>query len=144
MGRYAMIVQEFYLPLYDWNVKTYYVTDRYSKEEIMKSLNELDCENETLEEINDVIDNGQFNVGMTYTNPDKHSSILIIGPTTCADEFQNTFDHEKGHLAMHISMTLNIEPFSEDFEYLTGTIGMKLFSVAKMFMCDTCRKRWDN
>lgn len=64
---------------------------------------------------------------------------MLIGITSSADEFQSTFDHEKGHLAMHICSALHINPFSEEYQYLTGEIGKQLFKIAKKFMCEHCR-----
>lgn len=63
-----------------------------------------------------------------------------MGITDSSDEFQNTYDHEKGHLAMHICSALGIDPFSEEYQYLTGEIGKNMFKVAKKFLCDHCRK----
>ena len=68
-------------------------------------------------------------------------SVVVIGLTTSAEEFQNTFDHEKGHLAMHICSALRIHPQGEEFQYLTGEIGQAMFKVAKRFLCDNCRKK---
>lgn len=60
---------------------------------------------------------------------------------TSAEEFQNTFDHEKGHLAMHISSALKIKPYGEEYQYLTGEIGQSMFKIAKRFLCDDCRQK---
>lgn len=80
-----------------------------------------------------------YNTGFTYSNFKHKCSIVIIGLTTSADQFQNTFDHEKGHLAMHIAEALNLDILGEEFQYLTGEIGQKMFRKAKRFMCDQCR-----
>lgn len=68
-------------------------------------------------------------------------NIVVIGLTTSAEEFQNTFDHEKGHLAMHISSALKIKPYGEEYQYLTGEIGQSMFKIAKRFLCDDCRQK---
>ena len=70
-----------------------------------------------------------------------HRSLIVIGPSSSAEEFLDTWDHEKGHLAMHISISENIGPFSEEYQYLTGEIGRQMFSVAKKFLCNECRKK---
>ena len=46
-----------------------------------------------------------------------------------------------GHLAMHIAMSEDIDPFGEEYQYLTGAIGKKMFKAAKLFMCDSCRTK---
>lgn len=81
------------------------------------------------------------NSGLTYSNFKNRSSVIVIGLTSSAAQFQNTFDHEKGHLAMHICGFLNIDPFGEEFQYLVGEIGQNMFLVAKTFLCDRCRKQ---
>lgn len=64
----------------------------------------------------------------------------MIGLTTSPAEFQNTFDHEKLHLGMHISSIYDIDVYSEDFAYLIGEIGLNMFECAKYFLCHHCRK----
>jgi hypothetical protein len=81
----------------------------------------------------------QYNIGLTYSNLKGKCSVVVIGLTSSPAEFQNTFDHEKGHLAMHICEIYDIDPFSEEFQYLTGEIGQAMFPVAKNFLCEHCR-----
>lgn len=40
---------------------------------------------------------------------------------------------------MHIAEADNIDILGEEFQYLTGEIGQKMFRKAKRFLCDTCR-----
>lgn len=80
------------------------------------------------------------NKGYTYSNLAKRKSIVVIGVTTCPEEFQHTFDHEKLHVAIHIAKEDDIDPFSEDLAYLVGDIGMKMFPIAKRLLCEHCRK----
>ena len=86
------------------------------------------------------MDSGKDNIGFTYSNLQKRASLMLIGVTDSSDEFQSTYDHEKGHLAMHICNALNIDPFSEEYQYLVGKIGKDSFKVAKKFLCDHCRQ----
>jgi len=39
---------------------------------------------------------------------------MVIGETTSADEFFNTFIHEIGHAATHIAEYIGIDPYSEE------------------------------
>ena len=36
---------------------------------------------------------------------------------------------------------MRIDPYGEEAEYLAGYVGQQMFDVAKMFLCDTCRKK---
>lgn len=136
-----MITQSIYLPDYDWDIKVFYAVDGYYIETIVTELERLGCSDENIEELQDTLKEMPYNVGMTYSNLNGKCSIVIIGLTSSAEEFQNTFDHEKGHLAMHISAANDIDPFSEEFEYLVGDIGQSMFCVAKRFLCDHCRQK---
>lgn len=40
---------------------------------------------------------------------------------------------------MHIAEALDLDILGEEFQYLTGEIGQKMFRKAKRFMCDQCR-----
>lgn len=135
-----MIIQEIYLPEYRWRIKVYYAVSSYYANEILKELLEY---NPTVKEYNKVMYamyNYEYNIGFTFTDYDSKQSLVIIGLTTSPSEFQNTFDHEKGHLAMHIAQYYNIDPYGEKYQYLTGDIGKKLFRVARKFLCSHCRK----
>lgn len=135
-----MIIQDIYLKEYDWNVRVYYAVDRYYIPDILNDLLLIDCDEKSFFRIKDLIESERLNIGFTYSNTDRRASVMLIGVTDSADEFQDTFDHEKGHLAMHICSALHIDPFSEEYQYLTGEIGKQLFKEAKNFMCEHCRK----
>jgi len=135
-----MIIQDIYLKDYDWSVKVYYAVDRYYIPDILNDLLLIDCDEKSFFRIKDLIESERLNIGFTYSNTDRRASVMLIGVTDSANEFQDTFDHEKGHLAMHICSALHIDPFSEEYQYLTGEIGKQLFKEAKNFMCEHCRK----
>lgn len=135
-----MIIQDVYLKDYDWDVRVYYVINKEYIPDLLNDLIHLDCTDEAFFKVKNLVESGSLNIGFTYSNIDKKASLLLIGAADSADEFQDTFDHEKGHLAMHICSALHIEPFSEDYQYLTGEIGKQLFKEAKNFMCEHCRK----
>ena len=84
------------------------------------------------------------NIGFTYSNIEKRCSLILIGITDDASEFQSTFDHEKGHVVMHISRALGINPFSEEYQYLAGEVGKQMFEKAHILLCDNCRRHISN
>lgn len=136
-----MIVQNFYLEDWDWYITVYYAVDTYYVDEILEELELIDCSMFELVKAEDTLLSGNYNIGLTYSSLKHRCSIVVIGITTSASEFQNTFDHEKGHLVMHISSACNIDPFSEKYQYLAGEVGQKMFKIAKRFLCDECRKK---
>ena len=134
-----MITQSIYLDRWDWQIKVFYAVDSYYVDEILDDLEEIGCSRLKLDEIESFLATEQYDIGLTYSNLRDRCSVVIIGLTSSPEQFQNTFDHEKGHLAMHICETDGIDPFSEKYQYLTGDIGQNMFKVAKRFLCEHCR-----
>lgn len=135
-----MIIQNIYLPKYKWHIKVYYAVDTYYTEDILK---ECIAYNPTIKEyskIKEFLEDYEYNSGFTLTDYINNKSLIIIGLTTSPAEFQNTLDHEKGHLATHIARECDINPYSEEYQYLVGKIGEKMFPVAKKFLCEHCKK----
>ena len=137
-----MLIQDIYLEDWDWTVTVFYAIDTYYVDEILGELESIGCTGYELLKAENLLSFGGENIGITYSNLQSKCSVVIIGLSSCPAEFQNTFDHEKGHLAMHISNALDIDVYSEEFQYLTGEIGLKMFPYAKMFLCEHCRKEF--
>lgn len=137
-----MVVQDIYLEDWNWSVKVFYAVDTYYVDEILGELESIGCTEHELLKAEKVLSAGDYNVGLTYSNLPIRCSVIVIGLTSSPAEFQNTFDHEKGHLAMHICHELDIDPFSEEFQYLVGEIGMLMFPIAEHFLCKHCRKKF--
>lgn len=135
-----MIIQDIYLEDWDWTVKVFYAVHTYYVDQILGELESIGCTGKELSKAERVLGKGDYNIGLTYSNLKGRCSIIVIGLTTSAAEFQNTFDHEKGHLAMHIADELDLDVFSESYQYLTGEIGQQMFPIAKKFLCEHCRK----
>ena len=135
-----MFIQNIYLKDWDWCVKVYYAVDTFYIPEIIEDLKDLHCSSRRIKQIEMDLTQSPYNNGLTYSNFKDRCSVVVIGLTKSPEEFQNTFDHEKGHLAMHIGECDNIDIFGEEFQYLTGEIGKSMFPIAKRFMCEHCRK----
>jgi len=136
-----MIIQEFTVDRYDWLVRVFYLIDTFPLGEIIESLQELGCDEGEAYDTAESLELEGYNVGATYSNMYKRESLVIIGKADSAEEFYDTFDHEKGHLVMHICIADSIDPFSEKFQYLSGEIAGSMFSAAKELLCEECRKR---
>lgn len=134
-----MIIQNIYLKKWNWDITVFYAVDTLYLDEVLEELEKAGCSDNKLDEIEASLETGHYDIGLTYSNLIDRCSVLIIGLTSSPAEFQNTFDHEKGHLAMHICERDNIDPFSEEYQYLTGEIGQQMFPIAKNFLCEHCR-----
>lgn len=133
-----MIIQDIYINQYDWKSTIYYNVNKSDCNIIIEHLFDICDDNDIFETI-DFLRNITDNNGITYSNILKKKSIIVISNTSSALEFQDTYDHEKCHLAAHISTRYSIDPFSEEFAYLVGEIGRQMYPVSKLFMCDHCR-----
>lgn len=133
-----MIVQDFYIPQYDWHVRVYYAVTTYWTDTIVKDLRHIGCSGWELMRAYESLSKGNLNTGLTYSN--NGESVMVISITSTPAQFQNSLDHEKGHLCRHISKACGIDPYSEEEQYLNGEIGQKMFPIAQMFLCQHCRK----
>lgn len=70
---------------------------------------------------------GWENSGFTFTNQEEHKSIIVINRPDSAEEFIDTYNHEKNHVEMHICKEFGIDPYSEKAAYLSGQLAKKLF-----------------
>lgn len=135
-----MTRQVFYLKQWDWFVTVFYEAGPDNYDEIVDALIDAGCKDDKLQDAKTEINKGLPNYGLTFTGYKRKMSVVVIGKTTSADEFQNSYDHEKGHLVKHICQALHISPWGEEAEYLAGAIGQKSFVYAKNFLCEHCRK----
>ena len=118
----------------------FYVVDLIPIDFIIDELYGIGCNKQDIDDAINVLDSGENNRGITFSNDKERESIIVIGETSCPAQFSNSFDHEKLHLAMHIAQVNNIDPFSEDLAYLAGEIGFQTFPIAKRFLCEHCRE----
>ena len=135
-----MIVQDFYIPKYDWIVKVYYAVTTYWTSDILCALHRIGCRGEDFKQAYRNLSSGVLNTGLTYSNFEDRETVMVIALTSSPGEFQNSWDHEKGHLCRHISQVFNIGPYGEEAQYLSGEVGQKMFPIAKNFLCEHCRK----
>ena len=137
----TMIRQEFDIRRYGWHVTAYYTVTGCDVRRIMQELERLGCAGDDLEHAYHNLTSDERNTGITYSNTLERRTLIVIGRTSSAAQFQNSLDHEKGHLCRHVSQAVGIDPYGEEAEYLAGYVGQRMFEVAKLFLCDTCRKK---
>lgn len=135
-----MIVQDIILPEYRWRVRVYYAVTAYWTDDIMRDLADIGCHGSELRRAGVSLMRGGLDTGLTYSNRRTHESVMVIGLTSSAAQFQNSLDHEKGHLVKHISLAFGLDPYGEEQQYLSGEIGQRMFPVARRFLCEHCRR----
>ncbi len=136
-----MIVQDITLPQYRWRVRVYYAVTAYWTDDIIRDLARIGCHGTELRRAYASLTRGGLDTGLTYSNRRTHESVMVIGLTSSAEQFQNSLDHEKGHLVKHISLAFGLDPYGEEQQYLSGEIGQRMFPVARRFLCEHCRSK---
>lgn len=135
-----MIVQDIYLPKYDWCVRVYYAVTTYWAERIIVDMERIGCRGEQLRKAYANLRCGELDTGITYSNFKAGESVMVISLTSTPAQFLNSWLHEMRHLSRHIEQACGISPYGEEAAYLAGEIGQRMFPVAKRFLCEHCRE----
>ena len=136
--------QIIYLESWNWLVVAFYDCGPDDADEALSALREIGCRGWQLFSARRNLKGIGRNNGVTYTNGRLRQSVMVIGKTSSADEFANSYDHEKGHLVKQIVQCEHMDPFGEEAEYLAGAVGGKSFKAAKGFLCDHCRRHMES
>lgn len=130
-----MKVQRIYLPDWDWECTIFYDASWRHLPEVLHELRRIGCSRRHFFTAKASLFSDEPNRGFTISSFQTRSSVMLIGNTTSVEQFQNTFDHEKGHLARHICQADDIDPYGEEAQYIAGEIGQRLWKVAKDYIC---------
>ena len=87
-----MIVQDFYIPEYDWEVRVYYAVDCYYTGRIMADLRRVGCRGADLMDAFRNMRSCNLNTGITYSNTRDRQTVMVIALTSSPGEFQNSWD----------------------------------------------------
>lgn len=130
-----MIKQSFYIDKYDWQVVVLYETSSDDASYIISILKRNGANSNVIDiAYNSVIANN-LNTGFTYSDLDKHKTIIIISKTTSKSELINTIVHEANHLQSHIATKFNLDEKGEEVCYLIGGIVKSMFRVFSKIIC---------
>lgn len=136
-----MITQYFDIPEYDWDICIFYDTDAEDADTVLGMLRNIGCSGLTLWKAARNLRKGLVNTGLTFNSTNMRTTISVIGHTSSARQFWNTFDHEKDHIAEYMAESLGISYKGEELRYLKGKIAEQTFDVAKKFICTNhCNK----
>lgn len=135
-----MTTQRVSLPDWRWTAVFCYDAAEHDTNTILDLMDEADISLDKIEAAERILSNIQSNTGLTASSFNSRTSVCVVGRATSVFEFQNTYDHEKGHVTMHIARALGIDPFGEELQYLAGEIGRKTYPVARMYLCSGCAK----
>lgn len=136
-----MMIQDFRLEKYGWDVRVYYAVDKYYAEEIIDELVEIGCVGEELKSAKRNLWSGELDNGIAKSNPDKRRTILVIGLATNPKQYANSIAHEVRHLESAITAAFDLDNRGEEVCYLTGEIHEKMWEYTHILVCPQCRNR---
>lgn len=123
-----MIIDKF--SILDWNITILYETTCDDIDFIIRILKTINCPTYYIEKALDNLEECKLNSGLTYSNLQLRSSIIIINKTSSFAQLINTISHEYYHLICHISKTLNIED-EEELANLNGNLNMRSYKIVE-------------
>lgn len=121
-----------------WRVHFMFATDGYEDELVLTRLYDAEASYDIMRDVNNLMDSCEANCGFTYANGDSYEIIVLIGPTTSGEEFQNTLVHEIHHVAVAIASSLGIDLESETPAYIAGDSMRDLAGVVCELGCRRC------
>lgn len=134
-----MIRQRFHLKSHDWAIYAYYVVTKPNADEILDTLANIGCGGDNLQRAYSNLTSGNLDTGLTYSNSDTRETVMVFAKTSSAKEFQQSYQHEIGHLKDHIAQTFDINPHGEELQYIGDDIVEKTWHIAKDLLCDHCK-----
>ena len=133
-----MTVQRVSLPDWRWTVVFCYDATAFDTEDVLDLMDGAGISSEKIVAAERILSGIRPDSGLTASSFNSRTTVSVIGRASSVFEFQNTYDHEKGHVTMHIAEALGIDPFGEELQYLAGEIGRKTYPVARMYLCSRC------
>jgi hypothetical protein len=123
-----MIIDKF--SIYNWFVTILYECSCEDIDFIIETLKEIKCPNKYIKEALNNLETCNLNIGLTYSNLNLKSSVIIINKTSSFSQLINTIAHEYFHLICHIAKALDIED-EEKLAYLNGDLNMRSYNIVE-------------
>ncbi len=123
-----MIVDKF--TIYNWNITVLYETTCDDIDFIIETLKDIKCPNKYIREALNNLEECKLDSGLTYSNLNLRSSVIIINKTSSFAQLINTISHEYYHLICHISKSLNIND-EEELANLNGNLNMRSYKIVE-------------
>lgn len=126
--------QRFYLRQYDWVVTVYYSVTPDVVHLVMRNLIALGCSGEDLFTSWRNISSGRPDTGLTFSNYEYRSSLLVVGHASSFGELMNSVSHEIHHLSVHIAEAYGLDLKGEEICYIDGKATQMIFETPKIYI----------
>lgn len=122
-----------------WHVEFYFAVEGYDADVLLDRMFDFGAGAHSMRQAMELMESDNLNTGFTFSNPLERVAIIAIGPTSSAEEFQDTLVHEVHHLAVAIASSLGVDLESETPAYIAGDSIRDLASVVCELGCKRCR-----
>lgn len=133
-----MLRQRIYIPKYDWVVIVFYESNYRDASHILRELDEIGVDEYTYIKANSNLRSGRKDTGLTCSNSDERTSVMVLSEASSKAEFANTWFHELFHCAIHIAKSNGLELTGEPVAYIGGGLAREMQPIAARLMCPTC------
>ncbi len=116
--------------VHDWDVTILYECTCDDIDYIIETLKDINCPTVFLKEALNNLESCKLNIGLTYSNLNLKSSVIVVNKTSSFAQLINTVSHEYYHLICHIAKAFEIED-EEELAYLNGDLNMRSYLFVK-------------
>lgn len=116
--------------VYNWKVTVLYECTCDDTDYIIEILKDIHCPNRLINEALNNLETCNLNIGLTYSNLNLKSSIIVVSKTSSFAQLINTIAHEYYHLISHISKILKIKD-EEELANLNGDLNMRSYKIVE-------------
>lgn len=78
------------------------------------------------------------NSGYTFTDFERHTSIICVSHATDYDELFNTISHETRHATDHLCEFFGYSTNGEKSAYINGEISKQMYKAVAILICPVC------
>lgn len=121
-----------------WVVDFLFATKGYDPDGALASLYDAGASEDVLSRARSLMESCEYNCGFTFGNQYRMRAVVMIGPASSGEEFQDTLVHEIHHLAVIIASNLGIDLEGEWPAYLSGDTMRELADVVCRLGCPDC------
>ena len=122
-----------------WVVDFLFAVNGYDVDGCIACLRDAGAPRWAVDRAVDLMNGCSRDCGFTFSNPESHRAVVLIGPTSSGGEFLDTMVHEIHHLAVAIANELGIDLESETPAYLAGDTMREFADVVCRLGCRECR-----
>lgn len=124
---------------YGWTVDVFLAVQPRHALDVEKALTDIGCDDGYLQQARALLQAGELDRGLTYSNIAERRSVVVVGQSSSASEFVNSLTHELHHLVAHVCEGAGVDNASEEACYLAGGLSALVYEAAPSLFCEMCR-----